>query len=76
MNLSGRTSRKKHSPVALNGFMIRSFQNLELQRWLDPLPLYQLFLVVKIILSNCGDPQDVLCRRTQTIPLTVDHKAR
>ncbi|XP_021723558.1 probable protein phosphatase 2C 6 [Chenopodium quinoa] len=28
----------------------------------------------QIILSNCGDSRAVLCRRTQTIPLTVDHK--
>ncbi|KAK9675855.1 hypothetical protein RND81_11G036200 [Saponaria officinalis] len=27
-----------------------------------------------IILSNCGDSRAVLCKRTQTIPLTVDHK--
>ncbi|KAK9675864.1 hypothetical protein RND81_11G036800 [Saponaria officinalis] len=28
----------------------------------------------QIILSNCGDSRAVLCKRTQTIPLTVDHK--
>ncbi|XP_057538286.1 protein phosphatase 2C 56-like [Amaranthus tricolor] len=28
----------------------------------------------QIILSNCGDSRAVLCRRTQTIQLTVDHK--
>lgn len=28
----------------------------------------------QIILSNCGDSRAILCRRTQTIPLTVDHK--
>ena len=30
----------------------------------------------QIILSNCGDSRAVLCRRTQTIQLTVDHKVR
>ncbi|OVA12449.1 Protein phosphatase 2C (PP2C)-like domain [Macleaya cordata] len=28
----------------------------------------------QIITSNCGDSRAVLCRGTQTIPLTVDHK--
>lgn len=28
----------------------------------------------QIITSNCGDSRVVLCRRTQTIPLTVDQK--
>ncbi|KAH9605181.1 hypothetical protein KSS87_016017 [Heliosperma pusillum] len=28
----------------------------------------------QIILSNCGDSRAVLCKRRQTIPLTVDHK--
>lgn len=28
----------------------------------------------QIIASNCGDSRAVLCRRTQTIPLTVDQK--
>lgn len=30
----------------------------------------------QIITSNCGDSRVVLCRRTQTIPLTVDQKVR
>lgn len=30
----------------------------------------------QIILSNCGDSRAVLCKRTQTIPLTIDHKVR
>lgn len=28
----------------------------------------------QIITSNCGDSRAVLCRRTETIPLTVDQK--
>ncbi|XP_074280914.1 putative protein phosphatase 2C 6 [Silene latifolia] len=28
----------------------------------------------QIILSNCGDSRAVLCKRRQTIPLSVDHK--
>ncbi|KAL9224541.1 hypothetical protein vseg_000566 [Gypsophila vaccaria] len=28
----------------------------------------------QIILSNCGDSRAVLCKRTHTVPLTVDHK--
>ena len=28
----------------------------------------------QIIISNCGDSRAVLCRGTQTIPLTVDQK--
>lgn len=28
----------------------------------------------QIITSNCGDSRVVLCRRTQSIPLTVDQK--
>lgn len=30
----------------------------------------------QIIASNCGDSRVVLCRRTQTIPLSVDQKVR
>jgi protein phosphatase 2C len=28
----------------------------------------------QIITSNCGDSRAVLCRRTETVPLTVDQK--
>ena len=30
----------------------------------------------QIMTSNCGDSRAVLCRGTQTIPLTVDQKVR
>lgn len=30
----------------------------------------------QIMISNCGDSRAVLCRGTQTIPLTVDQKVR
>lgn len=75
--IDGYEWQKKWKEVFVNGFKKADDQVLTEAAGSEMVGSTAVVAVVsgcQIILSNCGDSRAILCRRTQTIPLTVDHK--